>query len=115
MALISASQELEVSLTFRQEYNDSRLATGDDCEKAFRLGGEDADTVWQPDVFIRNSRSVRVHGGEGMSVNALAKVGECGNVYLSKRITAKLACFGMREQLKTEGKAVCPVQLASCK
>ena len=118
-------QELEVSLSLRQQYIDPRLASTnrsacDDeemADRSVRLAGEAADAIWQPDTFFSTSREVRLHGGSGsgMTPNVLAAVGVCdGSVYLSKWLTVTLACPGMRKQLQFEQNIECTMKIASC-
>ena len=121
-------QELEVSLSLRQQYIDPRLASTnrsacDDeemADRSVRLAGEAADAIWQPDTFFSTSREVRLHGGSGsgsggMTPNVLAAIGVCdGSVYLSKWLTVTLACPGMRKQLQFEQNIECTMKIASC-
>ena len=47
-----------MQVTLRQVYNDSRLAyrPGVGAPEHITLSGDEIDTIWQPDTFVRNGR-----------------------------------------------------------
>ena len=98
----------------RQEYNDPRLefaSTGSILSHVSLLG-EEVDTIWQPDTFVRNERKVIFH--ESLRPNKYARVFNDGNVLMSQRVTFILSCPDLAKGIATS-KVDCPFTLASCK
>ncbi len=61
-------QEIKFQLTLRQRWTDPRLAYGDLAGHSpppfISLVGEDADRIWTPDTFVRESREAKVSDWE---------------------------------------------------
>ena len=107
-------QSFRVQVTLRQEYNDPRLefaSTGSNLSHVSLLG-EEVDTIWQPDTFVRNERKVIFH--ESLRPNKYARVFNDGNVLMSQRVTFILSCPDLAKGIATS-KVDCPFTLASCK
>ena len=104
-------------MTFRQEYQDSRLAFHtDDSDDYITLAGEEARTVWRPDTFIRNERSTIFH--DSMEPNEYARIFPDGRVMTSQRVTMELSCPHLKGSLGNDRSMApheCYLDIASCK
>ena len=102
-------------MTFRQEYQDSRLAwTSNNAEEHVTLTGEEAESVWMPDTFVRNERSVIFH--DALVPNKYARIFPDGTVLTSQRVTLQLSCPGLQTAFKSRsGPHECDMEIASCK
>jgi len=106
-----------LQLTLRQVFNDTRLAyrTTHRAPEYITLTGEEIDTIWQPDTFIRNDRGVLFHESlvSYTTPNMYARVYPDGSIQTSQRVTLKLSCPRLNSQLKESGEANCPMDIAS--
>ena len=102
-------------MTFRQEYQDSRLAwDSNNAEEHLTLTGEEAESVWMPDTFVRNERNVIFH--DAMVPNKYARIFPDGTVLTSQKVTLQLSCPGLALALgRGNGPHECGMDIASCK
>ena len=104
-----------MQVTLRQVYNDSRLAyrEGNGAPEHITLSGDEIDTIWQPDTFVRNERSVQFH--DAMAPNRYLRVYPDGRIQTSQRVTLQLSCPRLKTQLEETNEAKCYMDIASCK
>ena len=57
----SSLQEYSVQITFRQQWNDNRLAFNDLKGRIKYLTMTDSKKVWMPDTFFRNEKNGQFH------------------------------------------------------
>jgi hypothetical protein len=74
-------QSFRIQLTFRQKFNDSRLAHSGDSSVI--LLGEEVKHIWSPDTFIRNERISQMHGT--LHPNVYARIDQDGEVTMSEK------------------------------
>lgn len=91
-------REFDLELTVRHRYVDHRLDHIDDNDEDgpennmfITLVGEEANTIWNPDTFVRNERRSRIHDGFN-KLNKLARVFEDGRVLISQRVGVTASC-----------------------
>ncbi|CAG2106655.1 unnamed protein product, partial [Medioppia subpectinata] len=80
----------KIQMTFRQQWNDNRLAFNDTNGQIRYLVLDDSTRLWIPDTFFSNSWSTQSH--TDIKPNVLFRIYPNGNVLFSKRITATLSC-----------------------
>lgn len=104
-----------MQVTFRQEYMDSRLSwDSNNPEEHLTLTGEEADSVWMPDTFVRNERSAIFHNA--MVPNKYARIYPDGRVLTSQKVTLQLSCPGLQRAFtRGNGPHECGIDIASCK
>ena len=108
--LCSISQELKTQLTFRQEWNDARLAFDDQDGQIKFLALADVMRIWTPDVFFPNEKTGFWHNI--MHPNMLIRVYPNGNVLYSTRISLTTTC-AMDLKYFPHDAQTCPMRLAS--
>ena len=103
----------------RQVYNDSRLAyrEGNGAPEHITLSGDELDTIWQPDTFVRNERKLVFHENlqSYSAPNMYARIYPDGKIQMSQRVTMQLSCPKLKYQLEASNEAQCSMDLASCK
>ena len=103
-------------LTFRQMWNDSRLAYDDQDGKIKYVTlqtTEGRDSIWIPDTFFRNSLEELSH--DLPTPNEYLRVFPNGDVLHSQRLAVKLACLdSIQYKLKEAGQFECKFRIASC-
>ena len=77
--------EFSVQITFRQLWNDNRLAFNDMGGKIKYLTMTERDKVWMPDTFFRNEKDAKFH--EIIQPNLYVRVFPNGDVLYSIRVT----------------------------
>ncbi len=107
-------QSFDIQVTLRQSFNDSRMGyyVSNNGPSLITLVGEDMDSVWLPDTFVRNERNVVFH--DALRPNAYARVKPCGTIETSQRVTLELSCAKLKADLMESGEATCHMDLASC-
>eukprot|EP00093_Oithona_nana_P008039 08039.XXX_415597_416256_1 [CDS] Oithona nana genome sequencing. len=101
-----------VQVTFRQEYHDNRLAwSSNNAEEHLTLAGEEAESVWMPDTFVRNERNVIFH--DAMVPNKYARIFPDGTVLSSQKVTLDLSCAGLKALKRGNGPVQCDMEIAS--
>merc|ERR1712170_11337 len=102
-----------MQVTFRQEYMDSRLSwDSNNPEEHLTLTGEEADSVWMPDTFVRNERSIVFHNA--MVPNKYARIYPDGRVLTSQKVTLQLSCPGLKRAFtRGNGPHECGIDIAS--
>jgi len=81
---------MDIQVTFRQKWQDSRLQYTDDGRTKFvTLIGEE-QSIWVPDTFVRNELEARVH--KELVNNEYLRVFPDGTVLQSTRISMKTLC-----------------------
>ena len=76
--------EFSVQITFRQLWNDNRLAFNDMGGKIKYLTMTERDKVWMPDTFFRNEKDAKFH--EIIQPNLYVRVFPNGDVLYSIRV-----------------------------
>ena len=76
--------EFSVQITFRQLWNDNRLAFNDMGGKIRYLTMTERDKVWMPDTFFRNEKDAKFH--EIIQPNLYVRVFPNGDVLYSIRV-----------------------------
>ena len=108
-----------MQVTLRQVYNDSRLAyrEGNGAPEHITLSGDELDTIWQPDTFVRNERKLVFHENlqSYSAPNMYARIYPDGKIQMSQRVTMQLSCPKLKYQLEASNEAQCSMDLASCK
>ena len=102
-----------MQITYRETFEDPRLAVFPEEEPFKSLTGADVDLLWTPDTFFRNSVEEETLGA--LTSNSYARVHPDGTVIVSRRIKLKAACPHLGKDLKLQGKAKCILGIASCK
>ena len=105
-------QEYSVQITFRQQWNDNRLAFNDLKGRIKYLTMTDSKKVWMPDTFFRNEKLGNFHNI--LTPNLYIRVHPDGDVLYSIRIS--LTCFcSMYLALFPLDEQTCNLDIASCK
>jgi len=106
-----------LQVTLRQVYNDSRLAyrEGNGAPEHITLSGDELDTIWQPDTFVRNERKLVFHENlqSYSAPNMYARIYPDGKIQMSQRVTMQLSCPKLKYQLEASNEAQCSMDLAS--
>ncbi|KAF4519883.1 hypothetical protein B566_EDAN005224 [Ephemera danica] len=84
------TKDYQVSLTLRQEWNDSRLSYTPNDPNLKYVTFTDASKIWVPDLFFSNEKTGQIH--ELMTPNALIRIQPRGEVLYSTRVSLKLSC-----------------------
>lgn len=104
---------LDSQVTFRQRWNDERLAFSNKAEYSdvefLTVNSEYFKHLWTPDTFFRNE--IDSHTFENMSPNFYARIFPNGDVLYSIRLNLKTTCNPMWKQDFNIVK--CPMQIAS--
>jgi len=82
--------EFSVQITFRQQWNDNRLAFNDIGGKIKYLTMTERNRVWMPDTFFRNEKDGSFH--DIIQPNLYVRVFPDGDVLYSIRVSLTLAC-----------------------
>jgi len=111
--LYTDKNELDLQLTYRENFIDQRLAGHAHPEgKGYvNLIGNDVAKIWTPDTFIRNS--IESHVAGAIKPNAYARIYPDGKVRVSRRLDLKVVCPDVKAQLLSGNEAVCPIGFAS--
>merc|ERR1719347_77165 len=102
--------EFSVQITFRQQWNDNRLAFNNLNGKIKYLTLTERSKVWMPDTFFRNEKEARFH--DIIQPNLYVRIYPNGDILYSIRISLTLAC-PMDLRLYPLDKQVCVLQIAS--
>jgi anionic glutamate receptor len=86
--------EFSIQITFRQQWNDNRLAFGDMGGKIKYLTMTERSKVWMPDTFFRNEKEAKFH--EIIQPNLYVRVFPDGDVLYSIRVTFTVEAFKPR-------------------
>ncbi|CAG2106512.1 unnamed protein product, partial [Medioppia subpectinata] len=100
----------KIQMTFRQQWNDNRLAFDDMNGQIRYLVLDDSTRLWIPDTFFSNSWSTQSH--TDIKPNVLFRIYPNGNVLFSKRITATLSC-PMDLKYYPFDTQICSIQMAN--
>uniref|UniRef100_A0A914CR22 Glutamate-gated chloride channel n=1 Tax=Acrobeloides nanus TaxID=290746 RepID=A0A914CR22_9BILA len=86
-----ANMAYDIQITFREQWNDSRLAYGkpNDGLPSFIILNKEQD-IWRPDTFFANEKSSHRH--EIDRPNILIRIHKDGQVLYSVRISLTLSC-----------------------
>jgi len=82
--------EFSVQITFRQQWNDNRLAFNSIGGKIKYLTMTECNKVWMPDTFFRNEKEGKFHSI--IQPNLYVRVFPNGDVLYSIRVSLTLAC-----------------------
>ena len=77
--------EFSIQITFRQQWNDNRLAFSDMGGKIKYLTMTERSKVWMPDTFFRNEKEAKFH--EIIQPNLYVRVFPDGDVLYSIRVS----------------------------
>ncbi|OWF51171.1 Glycine receptor subunit alpha-2 [Mizuhopecten yessoensis] len=87
-----ANMDFQMSMFFRQTWNDSRLMhTAVDDKGYLELDSRQVSSIWVPDLYIRNEKVANFH--HVTVPNSLMYLYPDGTVYFSRRITGTFSCF----------------------
>ena len=86
--------EFSIQITFRQQWNDNRLAFSDMGGKIKYLTMTERSKVWMPDTFFRNEKEAKFH--EIIQPNLYVRVFPDGDVLYSIRVTFTVEAFKPR-------------------
>lgn len=107
--LSSKNHEFTVQLTFRMQYNDSRLAFNDSVPY---IQFSDANLIWTPDLFFSNELDSKEFNL--FKPNVLFRIYPNGEVLYSKRLAADFSC-PMNLKYFPFDSQVCQIKIGSCK
>jgi len=82
--------EYSVQITFRQQWNDNRLAFNNMDGRIKYLTMTDSRRVWMPDTFFRNEKEGQFH--EIIQPNLYIRVYPIGDILYSIRVSLTLSC-----------------------
>lgn len=82
--------EYSVQITFRQQWNDHRLAFNDMSGRIKYLTLQDSRKVWMPDTFFRNEKHGQFHNI--IQPNLYIRVFPNGDILYSIRVSLTLSC-----------------------
>jgi len=99
-----------MQVTHRETFADERLA-GHVHEGYVSLIGKDVAKIWTPDTFFRNAIDSHISGA--IQPNTYARIYPDGKVLVSRRIEISTACPGVKDSLRSNGNATCPLGIAS--
>src|SRR5438552_2732619 len=102
--------ELSLQLTFRQEWNDPRLAYAAQSQKLSYINLRDMKSIWIPDSFF--SDSLRGHKFDLLSDNTLLRIKPDGHVLYSQRVAVTVRCPSDLSRYPFDNQ-VCTLRLAS--
>lgn len=105
---------MDVQLTFRQEWNDSRLRYDDQRisrEKFEYITVPNSNMIWTPNLFFANELKGFTHAL--MQPNEMVRVFPNGEVLYSKRISLKLTCRMDFKKFPFD-RQTCTIMMASC-
>ncbi|OQV20937.1 Glutamate-gated chloride channel [Hypsibius exemplaris] len=103
------NMEYSTQLTFREEWNDARLAYDDGGFHKF-LVLPDPDKVWKPDLFFQNERQGHLHNI--LVPNVFLRIHPNGDIMMSIRMSLTLACT-MDLRFFPMDRQVCEIRMAS--
>lgn len=102
--------EYSVQITFRQQWNDNRLAFDDKGGRIKYLTMVDSRRVWMPDTFFRNEKQGQFHNI--IQPNLYIRVFPNGDILYSIRVSLTLSC-PMTLELFPLDTQVCFLRVAS--
>jgi len=109
----SKDMDMESQITFRQRWNDPRLAY-DNVDASLRstpyVTLPSNDLVWKPDTFFRNSKRSKIHND--LASNDYLRLFPNGDLLYSTRMTLKTVCL-MNYRLFPFDSHTCQIQIAS--
>eukprot|EP00095_Tigriopus_kingsejongensis_P001746 snap_masked-scaffold903_size83255-processed-gene-0.7 protein:Tk01746 transcript:snap_masked-scaffold903_size83255-processed-gene-0.7-mRNA-1 annotation:"isoform o" len=88
--LLGLVMEYSVQITFRQQWNDHRLAFNDMSGRIKYLTLQDSRKVWMPDTFFRNEKHGQFHNI--IQPNLYIRVFPNGDILYSIRVSLTLSC-----------------------
>jgi len=105
------AMDYEMVVYLRQEWTDTRLIPADcsttDCG-TIKLDLNYKSTIWQPDIFVTDAKSVTRDADEKLvEVNL-----ETGNVFMTERLTIKMRC-AMELHFFPFDRHYCPIEFTS--
>ncbi|OQV20935.1 Glutamate-gated chloride channel [Hypsibius exemplaris] len=103
------NMEYSTQLTFREEWNDDRLAYDDGGFHKY-LVLPDPDKVWKPDLFFQNERQGHLHNI--LVPNVFLRIHPNGDIMMSIRLSLTLAC-PMDLRFFPMDRQVCEIRMAS--
>jgi len=102
--------EYSVQITFRQQWNDNRLAFNNMDGRIQYLTMTDASRVWMPDTFFRNEKEGQFH--RIIQPNLYIRVYPYGDILYSIRVSLTLSC-PMTLELFPLDTQICYLRVAS--
>jgi len=102
--------EYSIQITFRQQWNDNRLAFNDLQGRLKYLTMTDSKKVWMPDTFFRNEKHGQFHNI--IQPNLYIRVFPNGDVLYSIRVSLTLSC-PMTLELFPLDRQICHLRVAS--
>ncbi|ESO02456.1 hypothetical protein HELRODRAFT_131046, partial [Helobdella robusta] len=107
------NQDYSVSMYFRQIWVDERLAydVKDGLKNVTRLGEGSWETIWTPDIFLRNEKRASFH--EVTVDNRLLTLNHTGSLWYVIKVSATLSC-PMKLQKYPMDTQICPMMFESC-
>ena len=103
--------QIDLQMTFRQWWTDSRLAFNTTSDKLPYVSIHDHYAIWMPDIFVSNSVD-----GRWMNVlghNSIVRIFQNGSIMYSTRIQLDLSCPTSESNYPFDYQE-CPIKLASC-
>ncbi|XP_072019835.1 glycine receptor subunit alpha-2-like isoform X2 [Amphiura filiformis] len=85
-----ATGDYSLTMFFRQNWNDSRLAYPAPDNEMITLKGNDMDKLWQPDTFFLYEKNAKLH--HVTVTNKLMQIFPDGRIWLSTRVSVTLSC-----------------------
>lgn len=106
---------MRIQVTLRQTFNDSRLTYNANANRPefLTLVGDEMDSIWVPDTFVRNERKVIFH--DALKPNIYGRVYPSGLVQTSQRVTLEISCAALKKLQNSGDEASCNFDIASCK
>jgi len=109
LSVCEKSHQWKIQLTFRQEWNDARLAYSVESYPNYHfLTLSSRKDVWTPDLFFSGELDANLH--QVPQSNTLLRIYPNGHVLYSIRITLTLSCPGTGS---IPGELSCPLAIAS--
>ena len=93
--------EFSIQITFRQQWNDNRLAFHDMGGKIKYLTMTERSKVWMPDTFFRNEKDAKFH--EIIQPNLYVRVFPNGDVLYSIRVRNGFIKVGILVEFSAKG------------
>ncbi|XP_055332849.1 gamma-aminobutyric acid receptor subunit alpha-2-like [Paramacrobiotus metropolitanus] len=103
------NMEYSTQLTFREEWNDDRLAYDDGGSHEY-LVLPDPDRIWKPDLFFQNEKSAHLHNI--LVPNVFFRIYPNGDIMMSIRLSITLGC-PMDLRFFPMDRQVCEIRMAS--
>jgi len=112
-----SSMDYEMTIFFRQFWNDPRLAWGHlngktyvRSDGSFNVDGTFIDYIWEPDIFFVDEKDSKRH--HIMTRNMLLEIHPEGDIMLSERLSLKIGCH-MDLKFYPFDLQVCPIHIES--